>query len=58
MMMSPPVPGETISSPPQPVSMTRPAALKKAVISHRTLCTGLRANTTSNADRMVSAANR
>ena len=41
-----------------PTSSISPAALKKATISHSTLCTGLRAKITAIAEAMVSVANR
>ena len=41
-----------------PTSSISPAALKKATISHSTLCTGLRAKITAIAEAIVSVANR
>ena len=41
-----------------PTSTISPAALKKARISHSTLCTGLRAKITRIAGAMVSVANK
>ena len=41
-----------------PTSSISPAALKKATISHSTLCTGLREKITDSAEPIVSVANR
>ena len=41
-----------------PISRNRPAALKKARISHSTVCTGLRATIVITAEAMTRVANR